>query len=149
MRRRTHLFNNKKTVLIGCLLFALFFLFSCANNTDKPEQKTQRKPVDYIKPIAGTNDSIPEGLAEKGEVLIAYSDCSTCHKEDQRSVGPAFKDIAKRYPINKIYIEMLALKVIRGGNGAWGYPVMDPHPQLSVEDAKLMVTYILSLKFDS
>jgi hypothetical protein len=28
--------------------------------------------------------------------------------------GPAFKDIAKRYPVNKVYIEMLAHKVIMG-----------------------------------
>ncbi|MCW3112191.1 MAG: cytochrome, partial [Segetibacter sp.] len=62
------------------------------------------------------------------------------------SVGPAFKDIAKRYPVNKIYIEMLAQKVIRGGSGSWGYAVMDPHPKLSLEDAKTMVSYILSFK---
>jgi len=41
---------------------------------------------------------------------------------------------------------MLAYKVILGGRGSWGYPVMDPHPKLSFEDAKMMVTYILSLK---
>jgi len=79
-------------------------------------------------------------------VLISYSDCYTCHKIDQRSVGPSFKDIAKRYPVNKVYIDMLAYKVIVGGSGSWGYPAMDPHPKLSHEDAKLMVTYILSLK---
>ena len=76
----------------------------------------------------------------------SYSDCHTCHKEDQRSVGPAFKDIAKRYPVNKVYIEMLAQKVIIGGSRNWGYAVMDPHPKLSLEDAKMMVTYILSMK---
>jgi len=41
---------------------------------------------------------------------------------------------------------MLAQKVIAGGNGAWGYPVMDPHPKLSMEDAKLMVTFVLSMR---
>jgi len=61
-------------------------------------------------------------------------------------VGPAFKDIAKRYPVNKVYIEMLAHKVIMGGSRSWGTPVMDPHPKLSFEDSKMMVTYILSLK---
>ena len=79
-------------------------------------------------------------------MLIAYSDCYTCHKEDERSVGPAFKDIAKRYPANQAYIGLLAQKVILGSSRSWGYPVMDPHPKLSVEDAKLMVTYIMSMK---
>ena len=83
---------------------------------------------------------------KKGEVLIAYSDCRTCHTEDERFKGPAFKDIAKRYPVNDGYINMLAQRVIIGGSGAWGYSVMSPHPDLSEEDAKTMVKYILSLK---
>jgi len=139
-------FRKKNPLLIGGLLFATFYLLCCDN---KPEQKNTRKTIDYIKRIPGRNDSIPADVAEKGEVLIAYSDCYTCHKEDQRSVGPAFKDIAIRYPVNKAYIEMLAQKVIVGGSGSWGYPVMDPHPKLSFEDAKMMVTYILSFKSDS
>ena len=143
MRSRTHIIRKKNAVLISCFSFAIFYLFGCDN---KPEQKDTSKKSDYIKRIPGINDSIPAEVAEKGEVLIAYSDCYTCHKKDQRSVGPAFKDIAKRYPVNKVYIDMLAHKVILGGSRNWGYPVMDPHPKLSFEDAKMMVTYILSMK---
>ena len=135
--------RNKNPLLISCLLFATFYLPACNN---EPEQKNTRKPIDYIKQIPGKNDTIPGAVAQKGEVLIGYSDCYICHKKDQRSVGPAFKDIAKRYPVNRVYIGMLAQKVIVGGSRNWGYPVMDPHPALSLEDAKMMVTYILSLK---
>ena len=137
------MFRKESPLLIVCLLFATFYLLCCDN---KPEQKNTRKTIDYIRPIPGMDDSIPADISEKGKVLIAYSDCHTCHKEDQRSVGPAFKDIAKRYPINRVYIEMLAHKVIIGGSRSWGYSVMDPHPKLSFEDAKMMVTYILSLE---
>ena len=135
--------RNKNILFMSCVSFAIFIL-PCCNN--KPEQKVVRKPIDYIRPIPGVNDSIPAEVAEKGKVLIAYSDCYTCHKIDQRSVGPAFNDIAKRYPVNKVYIEMLARKVIMGGSRSWGYPVMAPHPKLSFEEAKLMVSYILSMK---
>ena len=137
------MFSKKKPLLIGSLLFGTFYMLSCDN---KPEQKNTRKPIDYIRPIPGVDDSIPAEVSEKGKVLIAYSDCYTCHKEDQRSVGPAFTDIAKRYPANKVYIEMLAHKVILGGSRSWGYPVMDPHPKLSFDDAKTMVSYILTLE---
>ena len=137
------MFRRKNPLSIGCLLFAIFYLFCCDNT---PEVKNNRKPIDYIKEIPGINDSIPVEVAEKGEVLISYSDCYTCHKIDQRSGAPAFRDIARRYPVNKVYIEMLAHKVIIGGSGSWGTPVMHPHPILSFEDAKMMVTYILSLK---
>jgi len=134
---------SRTTLLIGCLLFTTFYLFSCDN---EPEQTNTRKTKDYIKQIPGKNDSIPAEIAERGEVLIGYSDCYTCHKKYERSAGPAFKDIAKRYPVNKGYIELLAHKVILGGSGSWGYPKMTPHPNLPFEDAKMMVTYILSLK---
>jgi cytochrome c len=143
MRSGIHMFKKKNPFSIACSVFATFCLLCCDN---KPEQKNSRRTIDYIKVIPGINDSIPAELSEKGKVLIAYSDCYTCHKEDQRSVGPAFKDIAKRYPANKAYIELLAQKVIGGSSRSWGYPVMDPHPKLSLEDAKLMVTYILSLE---
>jgi len=40
----------------------------------------------------------------------------------------------------------LANKVIKGGSGKWGDVPMTPHPQLSMDDAKEMVKYVLSLK---
>ena len=137
------MFRRKNPLLIGCLLFSTFYLPGCDN---EPEQEETRKKTDYIKQIPGKSDTIPAEVAERGEVLISYSDCYTCHKIDERSAGPAFRDIAKRYPVNKVYVEMLAQKVIVGGSGSWGSPVMIPHPQLSFEDAKMMVTYVLSLK---
>ncbi len=137
MKRRKYL------LYLSPIIVLTFFLFGCNNN---PEQKIVRKSIDYIRAIPGVNDSIPEDVAEKGKVLIAYSDCYTCHKIMERSVGPAFNDIAKRYPVKKVYIDMLAQKVIMGGSRSWGYPVMSPHPKLSLEEAKIMVSYILSMK---
>jgi cytochrome c len=101
---------------------------------------------DYIKPIAGKNDSLLPADVQRGKVLVAYSDCHTCHHEDHRSKGPAFKDIAKRYPIQPGYIELLSQKIIVGSKGAWGNPEMSPHPDIKPEEAKLMAKYILSLK---
>jgi cytochrome c len=135
--------QNKQTCFKSSALSAMLFLLSC---NPVPEQKIVRKTADYIRPMPGVNDSIPAELADKGKVLIAYSDCYTCHKVNQRSVGPAFQDIAKRYPVKMVYIEMLAQKVIMGGSRSWGYPVMSPHPKLSFEEAKIMVSYIMSLK---
>ena len=134
---------NRTSLLIGSLLFTTIYLVGCYN---EPQQKNTWKKKDYIKQIPGKDDSIPSNIAEKGEVLISYSDCYTCHKKYERSAGPAFRDIATRYPANKAYIDVLARKVIIGGNGSWGYPAMAPHPNLSLEDAKMMVTYILSMK---
>ena len=120
----------------------MMLLLAC-NTADK---EPAHKKIDYIKRIYGKNDSIPAAEEQRGEVLIAYSDCKQCHTKEKRAKGPAFEDIAEKYPANKVFIDMLAQKIIRGGYGVWGKPVMDPHPHLSREDAETMVKYILSLK---
>ncbi|MCH6233548.1 c-type cytochrome [Cognataquiflexum rubidum] len=127
----------------------LFLAVSSCNETKPLEEKSitsYQKEKDYIKAIPGEDQELDIALVKKGEVLVAYSDCYDCHKEDNRAKGPAFRDIAKRYPANQIYVEHLGRQVIRGSRGSWGYPVMSPHPQVKKEDAEAMVTFILSLR---
>lgn len=81
---------------------------------------------------------------QAGLALEAKSDCATCHKLDEKLVGPSFRDIANKYTEKDI--DMLAEKVITGGAGNWGQVPMTPHPQLSKEDSKAIVKYILLLK---
>ncbi|OLY92963.1 cytochrome c [Cnuella takakiae] len=81
---------------------------------------------------------------QAGLALEAKSDCATCHKLDDKLVGPAFREIAAKYTEKDV--DMLADKVINGGAGNWGQVPMTPHPQLSKDDAKTIVKYILLLK---
>ncbi|CAN5128580.1 hypothetical protein BH11BAC5_BH11BAC5_22850 [soil metagenome] len=134
----------KRGYLRYCQLPAAVSMLLLACN--EPHKEPPHKKVDYIRKIEGKNDSIPVAVAQRGEVLIAYSDCKDCHTVEQRAKGPAFIQIAEKYPISKAYIDMLTQKVIKGGYGTWGQPVMAPHPNLSSEDAEAMVKYILSLK---
>ena len=139
--------SEMKWILIIVTL-VLIFPFCNENNNRNPAPLTDsaKKYNDYIKPIPGKSDSIPVKISQRGEVLIAYSDCHSCHTNDKRLKGPAFRDIAKRYPVTEGYVALLARRIIVGGSGAWGYSVMTPHPDLSEEDAKTMVKFILSLK---
>jgi len=130
-----------QNIIIGVFLGSNLLL-AC----NQPDKQNIQVKKDYIRAIPGANDTIPVAVAEKGEVLIAYSDCYTCHKEDKKSIGPAFKDIAKRYPVQTPYLDMLAQKIISGGSGSWGRAVMSPHPKVPLADAKIMASYILSLK---
>jgi cytochrome c len=86
---------------------------------------------------AGTPDN-------KGEALMANSDCNTCHNAQSKIIGPALVDIAKKYKEGDI--DMLAEKVIKGGSGNWGTVPMTAHPDLPIADAKEMVKYVLSVK---
>lgn len=134
-----------KWISNACLFLPVFMLgiyMSCSGSSSEQEKKVNSR---RIQKMAGRDEPIAEDSVQKGKVLIAFSDCYTCHKEQEKSVGPSFWDISKKYPHNKVYIQMLAQKIIVGGSGNWGSPVMSPHPDLAFEDAKLMVSFILSL----
>jgi cytochrome c len=80
-----------------------------------------------------------------GKLLIAESDCKSCHMIDQKSAGPAYRDVAKKYKTETRAIEMLADKILKGGSGVWGEVAMAAHPQLTKDQASQMVEYILTL----
>ncbi|HEX2533153.1 MAG TPA: ThuA domain-containing protein [Chitinophagaceae bacterium] len=81
-----------------------------------------------------------------GRILMQNSDCQSCHKVNQKAVGPSFSAIAQRYRNSKGAEERLAAKIIKGGGGSWGTThVMNAHPQLSTRDAQEIVRYILTV----
>ncbi|WP_347156896.1 c-type cytochrome [Pontibacter chitinilyticus] len=81
----------------------------------------------------------------EGKKLIAQSDCLSCHREQEKLVGPAYADVAKKYEATDKNISYLVQKIQKGGAGVWGQIPMTPHPDLSDANAKAMVQYILSL----
>ena len=88
----------------------------------------------------------PGGLIANGAKLIAAGTCTSCHKEKEKLVGPAYVDVAKRYPATEANIAMLATKIITGGKGNWGEVPMTPNPGLTEADSREMAKYILSLR---
>ncbi len=79
-----------------------------------------------------------------GDQIMETLDCSGCHVVNEKMIGPSYQQIADKY--SEKDAELLASKIIEGGSGVWGGVPMSPHPQVSKEDAKKMVQYILSLK---
>jgi cytochrome c len=75
-----------------------------------------------------------------GEKLIQASDCSSCHAVDREVVGPAYRDVAKRYAGQNDAVSKLAAKIRDGGGG------MTPHPDLTDAQRRQMVTWILTHK---
>lgn len=120
-----------KKIFLSSILFV--GLVSCGNNSNKNTS-------------TGKTEEKMDPDAQKGLELVGKSDCFTCHKLDVQFTGPAYIDVAAKYPNNDAVIDSLSDKVIRGGAGNWGQVPMTPHPQISKDDAKLMVKYVLSLK---
>lgn len=90
---------------------------------------------------AGGSD---EAIAE-GKTLVDSNDCKTCHHPTNKIIGPAHTDVAKKYEFTEANVKMLAQKIIDGGSGVWGEIMMNPHPNVSQEDAEKMARYVLSL----
>jgi cytochrome c len=79
------------------------------------------------------------------EKLYASLDCKACHTMDTKSIGPALKEVAKRYRGKGGSDQKLANKIIKGGSGSWGTYPMPPHMDLPAKDAIEIARYILSL----
>ena len=80
------------------------------------------------------------------EALAKAKNCLACHTVDKKVVGPAYKDVAKKYAGQKDAEAKLAEKVIKGGKGVWGEIPMPPNATVKPEEATKLVKWILSLK---
>jgi len=86
------------------------------------------------------------GLASANADLIKKYNCTACHQNDKKLVGPAYQDVAAKYKGDAGAAAKLAAKVKAGGSGVWGAVPMPPNPQVPDADLKTMVTYILGMK---
>ena len=128
-----------KRILLSIAVSA--FIISCGNNSSK-----QTDPYEAQKK-ADEEWAAAHPELKKGKDLIAKYDCLTCHKEDVKLIGPAYKDVAQKYAgMSDTIVTHLASKVIAGGKGNWGEVPMAAHPAITKEDAETMVKYVLSLK---
>lgn len=77
--------------------------------------------------------------------LFMQHDCIACHRMGINFVGPAYRSIAAKYPLNDTTIDLVALKIINGGAGVWGDTPMAPHSNMSIKMAQELATKILEL----
>ncbi|ASW74135.1 cytochrome C [Chryseobacterium piperi] len=122
----------KKLFLTGCMGL---LILSCSKKENTPVDATSSETAVVSEPVKSNLS---------GSQIIETMDCTGCHTVNERMIGPSYQEIADKY--SEKDIEMLASKIIEGGSGVWGSVPMQPHPQVSKEDAKKMVEYILSQK---
>ena len=99
---------------------------------------------DYAEVIQGQRsvDATTRYAVAKG--LIDQTDCGVCHQPDVRSAGPSYKEMAERYANQPDMRATLATKVIEGGSGVWGEINMPAHPAITMNDALIIVDYMLN-----
>ncbi len=86
--------------------------------------------------------------AAMAQLALAQKDgCLACHSVDHKVMGPAYRDVAKKYAHVPGAEERLVKKVLNGGTGVWGHFVMPANKShVSEADARKLVHWILSLK---
>ena len=91
----------------------------------------------------------PDTLVSSGspiEKLLGGNGCTACHAVDRKVLGPAFRDVAKKYAGDTGAAARLAAKIKAGGQGNWGNVPMPPHPALSEQDLQTLAGWVLQQK---
>lgn len=82
--------------------------------------------------------------AQADEAMAKKYNCFACHQVDKKVVGPAYKEIAKKYKGDAGAEAKLIAKVKKGGGGVWGSIPMPPN-NVPEPDIKIMVEWILAM----
>ena len=80
------------------------------------------------------------------QALATSKNCMACHALDKKVLGPAYKDVAKKYAGQKDASAQLVTKVMKGGSGVWGATRMPANTQVNEAEARKLVAWILALK---
>ena len=103
------------------------------------------KTVLLIATIAGCLLASAVARAEDYAPLAKKSGCFNCHAVDKKIVGPAYKDVAKKYKGDADAVAKLSKKVADGGSGVWGAVPMPPNKsKVSEADIKTLVEWVLA-----
>jgi cytochrome c len=132
----------KKTFI---LVATLGILAACGGD-DKDKKATTTGTSTEQKTETTSNALSDNPIYQKALVIIANSDCRTCHLIEEKNIGPAWRDVANKYGDSSNAIQYLSHKIINGGAGVWGQVPMAPHPNMSQEDAETLAKYVLLLK---
>jgi glucose/arabinose dehydrogenase/cytochrome c551/c552 len=113
-----------------------------------PDPSALYVSADYIEGTDKAGASMGHQVmteAMLGKNLVQSLDCKACHKLEEKSVGPSYVAVSKKYEKNAGAVAHLVNKIIKGGAGVWGEVAMPAHPNLKESDTRQIVAYILSL----
>jgi cytochrome c len=85
----------------------------------------------------GTQPDLP------GIAIMRTSNCFNCHNFNGKSIGPSFYEISKKYAVTKRNTDTLVKHIRQGSSGTWGKEKMPTHPELTHEEIKATVQWIL------
>lgn len=85
------------------------------------------------------------GFSFANQQLAQQKGCMACHATDAKKVGPAYKEIAKKYAGRADAVDYLSQKIKQGGRGVWGQVPMPPQ-NVSDQEARQLAQWIMTIK---
>ena len=146
-------------VPIGILLVAMF---TACGKPEAPTSSTESIGPVNAPPVAeattaalettvdkqgdGTQNKAKALQMQEGLALAQKNNCLGCHTLDKKLVGPAWRDVAKKYKGVPGIEHKLIVKVSTGGAGNWGdMPMPAMAPAVKEENIRALVKFVLSL----
>jgi len=112
--------------------------------------KSERRMKSIIGSIVAVAGLMVAGsvMAEEMPALAKKLNCTACHAIDKKVVGPAWRDVAKKYTGSGVtkytfngkeypLIEGLVMKVSKGGSGNWGTMPMPANDAAGTKQAEI------------
>lgn len=84
-------------------------------------------------------------ISDQAKSILDANNCLSCHKLDEKVVGPALRAVAKKYQDDPNAMAYLVKKIGNGGSGVWGEMNMPAFSGLGEAELNLLATYVLSL----
>ncbi len=91
----------------------------------------------------GTAAQAAPTLEEVSAVFTA-NNCFACHKVDQKFIGPAYLDVAKKHEGQADAAEILTKHIKEGSSGVYGPIPMPPNVGVSDEDVQTVVEWLVA-----
>ena len=134
-------YERSTETIIGTLVKGTYVSVSFTNNSTGNQMK---QILLASLAVAATFAVTTPAFADLA--LATSKNCMACHAIDKKVVGPAYKDVAKKYAGDPKAAAMLATKIMKGGSGAWGPVPMPANAQVNDAEAKKLAAWVLSLK---
>ena len=94
--------------------------------------------------IAASRANATISDADATQFMAKYN-CQACQQLDKQLVGPAFRDVAKKYNGDAGAASKLQAKVKNGSSGVWGANAMPPN-NVPAADLQAIVEWMMSMK---
>lgn len=84
-------------------------------------------------------------MAQDAEALAKSKNCFACHSVDKKVVGPAYKDVAKKFASDANAVAELSKRIKEGSSGVWGAVPMPPN-NVTEAEATTLAEWVMSHK---